>query len=149
MRSLHSNVLFLEMTLVSWFLCVCLCILVVLDPLALGALFCVSLILASCIAGSLNRFVGLILFVVYVGGALVLFSYCLILTPHQKGIHISPLFLTPLVVTSRCACTLPGRMLSEFYRVAGLVLRVGFLLLLVIVSVVSMVDCSSGSIRVE
>lgn len=136
------------MSFISCFLCVCLCFLVVLDPLALGSLFGVSLILASCIAGRVNRFVGLVLFVVYVGGALVLFSYCLMLTPQQKVVQLSPLFLTPLILSSACISTLPGRLLSEFYRVAGLVLRVGFLLLLVMVRVVSMVDCSSGSIRV-
>lgn len=55
------------------------------SPFLLGILFVSTLFLGGIVVGSVDRFLGLIVFVVYVGGALVLFSYCFILTPLQES----------------------------------------------------------------
>ena len=53
------------------------------SPFVVAMLFVVTLLLSSLVVGSTDSFLGFIVFVVYVGGALVLFSYCFMLTPLQ------------------------------------------------------------------
>jgi len=73
--------------------------LVFLNPFALGGLFLVTLALRAGAVGSLDRFLGLLIFIVYIGGAIVLFSYCCILTPLQPvGGDPLPLWPLPLVI---------------------------------------------------
>ena len=55
------------------------------SPFLLGILFVSTLFLGGLVVGALDGFLGLLVFVVYVGGALVLFSYCFILTPLQQS----------------------------------------------------------------
>merc|ERR1719348_1806168 len=56
---------------------------VVGEPLLLGGAF-LGLVLNSSVWIGINRgFLGLVLFIVYVGGTIVLFTYCLILSPLQ------------------------------------------------------------------
>lgn len=72
------------MSFVPLLLFVCFCYLGATRPFVLAVLFVAFLLLGRMVVGSVDRFLGLIVFVVYVGGALVLFSYCLILTPLQE-----------------------------------------------------------------
>merc|ERR1712025_416546 len=53
------------------------------SPFVLGAVFLGALVLRAGLVGLANGFLGLILFIVYVGGTIVLFTYCFILTPKQ------------------------------------------------------------------
>ena len=53
-------------------------------PFVLGLLFLGVLLLRAILVGLLNGFLGLILFIVYVGGTIVLFSYCFILSPKPR-----------------------------------------------------------------
>ena len=53
------------------------------NPFALGGLFLGLLLAGAITVGLSNGFLGLILFIVYVGGTIVLFSYCFILRPKQ------------------------------------------------------------------
>lgn len=73
------------MSLISFLLWVVFSFLVVRSPFLVGGLFVASLLLGGLIVGTVDRFLGLIVFVVYVGGALVLFSYCFMLTPLQES----------------------------------------------------------------
>ena len=57
--------------------------LVIVTPFSMGMLFLSLLLFASFILGSFSGFVGLILFIVYIGGTMVLFTYCFILSPRQ------------------------------------------------------------------
>ena len=72
--------------------------LVLQRPFALGGLFLCTLSLTAGVVGSLESFLGLVVFIVYVGGAMVLFSYCFMLTPLQEGGEPLPLFPLPLVI---------------------------------------------------
>merc|ERR1711872_939194 len=66
--------------------------LVLQNPYAVGGLFLCSLALTAGVVGSFERFLGLVVFIIYVGGAIVLFSYCFMLTPLQEGGEPLPLF---------------------------------------------------------
>ena len=72
--------------------------LVLQNPYAVGGLFLCTLAVTAGVVGSLERFLGLVVFVIYVGGAIVLFSYCFMLTPLQEGGEPLPLFPLPLVI---------------------------------------------------
>ena len=68
------------------------------NPYAVGGLFLCTLALTAGVVGSFERFLGLVVFIIYVGGAIVLFSYCFMLTPLQEGGEPLPLFPLPLVL---------------------------------------------------
>lgn len=90
---------------------------------------------------------GLVSFIIYVGGALVLFSYCFMLSPLLDRTDTDPrLMAVGLLVSSSCVPA-SGRLIYEFYWSAGLVLCVGALLFLVIMRVVAMVDLTGGRLR--
>ena len=57
--------------------------LVMITPFSLGVLFLSLLVVRSLAVGLRSGFVGLILFIVYVGGTIVLFTYCFMLSPRQ------------------------------------------------------------------
>ena len=57
--------------------------LVMITPFSLGCLFLPLLVVRSLAVGLRSGFVGLILFIVYVGGTIVLFTYCFMLSPRQ------------------------------------------------------------------
>ena len=68
------------------------------NPYAVGGLFLCTLALTTGVVGSFERFLGWVVFIIYVGGAIVLFSYCFMLTPLQEGGEPLPLFPLPLVL---------------------------------------------------
>jgi len=68
------------------------------NPYAVGGLFLCTLAVTAGTIGSFERFLGLVVFIIYVGGAIVLFSYCFMLTPLQEGGEPLPLFPLPLVL---------------------------------------------------
>lgn len=118
------------------------------SPFLIAVLFVVTLTVSSLLVAIVDSFLGLIVFVVYVGGALVLFSYCFMLTPLQES--RSPSFIYGLPIILLCPLMPPCShgSLCEFYWVASLLISVGVLLLIVILCVVSLVDFSQGAIRV-
>ena len=73
------------MSLISVLLLITFLFLCVNSPFLVGGLFVALLLLAAIIVGCVDSFLGFIVFVVYIGGALVLFSYCFILTPLQES----------------------------------------------------------------
>lgn len=98
-------------------------------------------------AGQVSGLLGLIAFIIYVGGALVLFRYCFMLTP----------LLDTRAATRRLVLLgvlLPGSYLPpvsgpiyEFYWSGLLLLVTGVLLFLVIMAVVVLVDLPRGRLR--
>lgn len=118
------------------------------SPFVIAVLFVATVLLSSLIVGSADSFLGFIVFVVYVGGALVLFGYCFILTPLQDTRSPLPVTYLPLFLISISTPLCSHCSLYEFYWVSSLLLRVGVLLFVVIVCVVSLIDFSQGSMRV-
>ena len=81
-------------------------------PYTVGCLFLITLALSAGVVGSLDRVLGLAVFIVYIGGAMVLFSYCFMLTPLQDSSGPLPLYPLPLV----CVLGLGGPpLLPSFY----------------------------------
>jgi len=124
--------------------------LVMITPFSLGGLFLSLLVVRSLAVGLRSGFVGLILFIVYVGGTIVLFTYCFMLSPRQ--IFRSWGRLYPVMVGGlggflvwESIAGLP----YEFYWVSNLLVLIGLLLFIVMLRVVEIVDFSRGSIRVE
>ena len=123
--------------------------LVLQNPYAVGGLFLCTLALTAGVVGSLERFLGLVVFIIYVGGAIVLFSYCFMLTPLQEGGEPLPLFPLPLVIVLGLGGPPFLSSLYDFYWVLALLLLVGVLLFVVIVSVVDVLDFGRGTMRVS
>ena len=119
------------------------------NPFLLSALFVQFLILVSIYLGRLRKFIGFVIFQLYLGGLMVLITYCVILFPTKKFTSHPFLFLaTPLLAFLRTAFyplrnQLPFRLLSR----ARAVLLMGMMLFLVLISVVAVVDYSIGMIK--
>lgn len=136
------------MTVITFLLVLGFLYLSVSTPFIVAVLFIVTLLMAGMVVGSVDGFLGFIVFVVYVGGALVLFSYCFMLTPLQATRTPLPVSCLPLFFV-RVRMPLWGhRCLYEFYWVSSLLVRVGVLLFVVMVCVVSLIDFSLGTMRV-
>nr|AKS04338.1 NADH dehydrogenase subunit 6 [Parasagitta elegans] len=118
------------------------------SPFLLGMLFVATLFLGGLIGGAVDSFLGLIVFVVYVGGALVLFSYCFMLTPLQETSASFTAWALPTLCLALGGAPVAHSTLYEFYWVSCLLMSVGVLLFLVMVCVVSLIDFSDGAMRV-
>ena len=122
--------------------------LVLQNPYALGLLFLATLSLTAGVVGSMESLLGLVVFIIYIGGAMVLFSYCFMLTPLQEGDAPLPVHPLPLLVLLGLGGPPLLTSLYDFYWVLSLLLLVGLLLFVVIVSVVEVIDLGRGTIRV-
>lgn len=118
------------------------------SPFAIAGIFVVFLGVSGLLVGSIDSFLGFIVFIVYLGGALILFSYCLILTPLQETSRRVSTACTPIALLCVCRPMLSHSTLYEFYWVSYLLFSVGVLLFVVMLCVVSLIDFSQGSMRV-
>ena len=91
----------------------------------------------------------MVLFIVYVGGTIVLFTYCLMLSPLQFFSKQKKYYRVVLVVLSGIVLTVGSIGIYEFYAFLGVLLIIGILLFIVILRVVELIDFSRGSLRVE
>ena len=116
-------------------------------PLTMGVLLLGILFNIAFMLRIRNGFMGILLFIVYVGGIMVLFTYCLIIRPLQLFEQKKYYGVILLVIRGVRRSYTGG--LYEFYFMRGLVLIVGVLLFITIIRVVELIDMSSGSLRVE
>jgi len=124
------------------------------NPFRIGVAFFFILILFSLVIAITNTLLGLILFIVYVGGMIVLFTYCFILIPLQE-FYIYPCIANPVIFTSFLAYlyifsdTQRNNLVNELYLRGVVMIIIGLVLLLVMLSVVELVECSKGSLRIS
>ena len=132
---------------VGMMLCSLFC--VVGEPLLLGGAF-LGLVLNSSVWIGMNRgFMGLVLFIVYVGGTIVLFTYCLILSPLQFFSAKKKYYGVVLVWCGGMVYSGISMRIYEFFFFGGVLLIIGVLLFIVMLRVVELIDFSRGSLRVE
>ena len=119
------------------------------EPLLLGGAFLVLLLNRSFWLGINTGFIGLVLFIVYVGGTIVLFTYCLILSPLQFFSNQKKYYSVVLVTLRRIVFIVGSIGIYEFFAFLGVLLIIGILLFIVMLRVVELIDFSRGSLRVE
>jgi len=119
------------------------------EPILLGGGLLLLLLNRSLYLSLGNGFVGLILFLVYVGGTIVLFTYCLMLSPLQFFSKQKKYYRLILIVVGRPYFLNSFMGVFEFYFLRGVLLIIGMILFVVILRVVELVDFSRGSLRVE
>ena len=119
------------------------------EPLLLGGAFLVLLFNRSFWLGINRGFIGLVLFIVYVGGTIVLFTYCLILSPLQFFSKQKKYYSVVLLLIRSIVFRVGSIGIYEFFGFIGVLLIIGILLFIVMLRVVELIDFSRGSLRVE
>ena len=119
-----------------------------MEPILLGGCLLIFLVNGAFYLGLGNGFIGLILFIVYVGGTMVLFTYCLMLSPLQFFSNQKKYYRIIFVLRGGFLGSTLSMGIFEFYFVLGVLLIIGILLFLVMLRVVELVDFSRGSLRV-
>jgi len=84
-----------------------------------------------------------------VGGTIVLFTYCLMLSPLQFFSKQKKYYRVVLVALGRIAFIVGSIGIYEFFAFMGVLLIIGILLFIVMLRVVELIDFSRGSLRVE
>jgi len=126
------NVIVVSMTSAFW----------IFKPFTIICLLGQILLLVAILVTGQRMLIGLILFLVYVGGLIILIRYCVIITPHHK-IRRAP-FLLPLVFLTQADINCYSLGLLYSIRI---LFFIGFLLYIVMLSVVDLVDYSSGILK--
>ena len=120
---------------------------VVNNPFLIAAVFGLTLLFVTCRIRWLSSFVGMVMFLVYIGGIIVLVSYSIMLQPMQKFPGFPA--LVPLLAA----------VLSPFYHLRGrsfpfgllvrisAVLLLGILLFVVLMSIVEIVNYARGMMK--
>ena len=119
------------------------------EPLLLGGAFLGLLLNGSYWLGINRGFMGLVLFIVYVGGTIVLFTYCVMLSPLQFFSKQKKYYRLVLLIGGGLVFIGASIGIYEFFFLRGILLIIGILLFIVILSVVELIDFSRGSLRVE
>lgn len=129
-----------------------------INPLTMGiVILSISLILTLTYSLILTSWIAFLIFLIYVGGILVIFTYFVALTPNQQtSIIIVPLlliFIASLILT-RFTKNLPvspstNKFIYTFYQVNNiqLLLVLALILLFTIVVVVKLVINNKGPLR--
>jgi len=119
------------------------------EPLLLGGAFLGLLLNGSYWLGLNRGFIGLVLFIVYVGGTIVLFTYCLMLSPLQFFSKQKKYYRLVLLAGGGLVFIGASIGIYEFFFLRGILLIIGILLFIVMLRVVELIDFSRGSLRVE
>lgn len=116
------------------------------NPYSLGALLGLILLRASVYSTWCSIFIRFILFLIYIGGLIILIIYCLILIPSRlyKVNSIYLVFILGALIGTTTVLT-PHNPI-ELFRKVNLITIFGILLYLVILSVVETIDYSKGII---
>lgn len=109
------------------------------------------LILMRCMTARFRKYISIIIYLVYIGGMMILIRYCVMIIPYNKFAS-SVLFLRALLVVLAFPQRYPverGNALA--YGVlysARAIFVLGILLFLVMLAVVSIIDYSGGILKI-
>ena len=115
-------------------------VMIIKDPFLIGFVFLQIIMLLIVLTMVYRKFLRFIIFMVYVGGLIVLLSYCLMLRPTPK---LKTYLLFPLIA-SYFSARRPSNTYAMGISYGSTLILLGLLLLLVMVCVVEVVDYSSG-----
>ena len=135
------------MTLVNLITAARICLCIWTSPLRVGLVFTGLLVTGTVRAGQVSGLLGLVAFIIYAGGALVLISYCFMITPKLDPTPADRRAVLLALAVGGSVAVPPAGPIYEFYWAGLLVLSAGVLLFLVILCVVALVDPSAGSLR--
>lgn len=111
---------------------------------------CQILVVLSIYLRLYRKFIGFILFLVYVGGLMILVRYCVMLIPSNKFLTSAALYLVPTAslvsIGSPLVKEISGFSLGLLYSYSSIYL-VAILLYLVILAIVEIVGYSRGIIK--
>jgi len=126
-------------------------VLLIKNPFQLTVIFFFVLFTLSYTVGCLSKFLGFIIFIVYVGGVMVLLAYCVILLPTSKynwtqGISTATPFL--FLLLSPIHLQNPSAYSYGLLFNVNTILLAALLLYLVILRIVGIIDYSSGMMKI-
>jgi len=126
-------------------------VLVISNPFLIAIVFGHVLILLTYILASISKFLAFILFIVYVGGVIVLLSYCVILLPFTKYPSYTSLLILPLFIFLLTSIYGNQNLVSAFsyglLYCVNVIHLASLLLFLVILAIVSIIDYSGGILK--
>jgi len=112
-----------------------------------GWLFQVLLLL-TIIVIIYRKFIGCILFLVYVGGIMILISYCVILLPINKFPKVQPYALLILSFSCSAWITPVGSYVYGLIYNARVIFLLALILFQVMLAIVSIIDYSRGILKI-
>nr|WCS91607.1 NADH dehydrogenase subunit 6 [Eisenia nordenskioldi pallida] len=129
-------------------------------PIILGAnILIMSLLLSVVFASSISSWFAFLVFLIYVGGMLVMFAYFLALTPNQQMSYNSTMYsMISLIIFSIMTYTMNIKipLISEFYHgnsllylktTAPFLIFLALILLFTMIIVVKLTTLSKGPLR--
>jgi len=121
------------------------------NPFITAILFIQFLIFLTCLLARVSRFMALVIFLIYVGGIMILIRYCVILIPGQKFPR-TPYGLFALLLTASVILNLSLFLPNNSYPYSLLFTWSSFILLvlllyLVLLAVVDITGYSRGTIK--
>ena len=122
-------------------------ILLMNNPYIIAAWLFQVLLLLTLIVIIYRKFIGCILFLVYVGGIMILISYCVILLPINKFPKVQPYAF--ILLTSACSASLTpvGSYVFGLLYNARVIFLLALILFLVMLAIVSIIDYSNGILK--
>lgn len=122
---------------------------IIKNPYQIALLLRQILLLISWILCGIRKIIRFILFLVYVGGLIVLIVYCVMLVPARKSPPFNPLTITPTALGLVFFYN-PGLFRSFSFGLhyrASIIVLIALVLFLVILSVVDVIDYSMGNMK--
>ena len=118
------------------------------NPYIIAAWLFQVLLLLTIIVIIYRKFIGCILFLVYVGGIMILISYCVILLPINKFPKVQPYALFILSFSCCARITPVGSYVFGLIYTARVIFLLALILFLVMLAIVSIIDYSRGILKI-
>lgn len=156
----HDYIMFITLILTSLILTVSSAIILTINPLSLGIVILITALTLTLIYSLiLTSWIAFLIFLIYIGGILVIFAYFVALTPNQQKteVLIIPIFITFFISiftifilnTKPIIININIKYIYTFYitRNIQLLLVLALILLFTIIVVVKLVTNNKGPLR--